>query len=363
MRLSNHTTEDFVLDPEFRKWVLSPNNSSNIRWERYLHGNPGKREAILLAKNIVLNLDHKWADQDGLSEADKVHIWNKIKEGAAQKAVLESTGAVVVPISSEAVLNKRRAIKVGFLFFWKYAAIILFSLGLGWLWVVNMDSHDVEVPVVVKWQNYETPLGVKSTITLSDGSVVTLNSGTKIRYIENFIGSEREIFLNGEAFFDVARDSIKPFVVHAGGLSTRALGTSFNIKAFKDEMTEVALVTGSVEVRDTDGSNVERILPGEGIFSLPGKGYLNRKKVNLDHITAWMHKTIIFDNTPFYNAMLTLEKWYGVQINVVNLKNKDLKITGRYQDETLKNILEGLGYGTGLDYRINGKEVTIKFKE
>lgn len=363
MELSNHTTEDFVLDPEFRQWVLSPNNSSNIRWERYLHENPGKRDAILLAKSIVLNLAHTCFDKEGLSEADKVHLWNNIKEGAAQKAVMESTGAVVVPISSEAVLNKRRANKVGFLVFWRYAAIILFSLGLGWVWSINKVSHEESVPEVAKWQNYETPLGVKSTITLSDGSVVTLNSGTKIRYVENLIGSEREIFLEGEAFFDVAPDSIKSFVVHAGGLSTRALGTSFNIKAFDDEMTEVALVTGSVEVSDSDGSDVERILPGEGVFSLPGKGYLNRKKVNLDHITAWMHKTIIFDNTPFYNAMITLEKWYGVQINVVNLKDKDLKITGRYQDETLKNILEGLGYGTNLDYRINGKEVTIIFEK
>jgi transmembrane sensor len=362
MELSNQTTEDFVLDPEFRKWVLSPNNSSNIRWERYLEENPDRREAILLAKKIVLNLGQKRFGVDGLSEADKVQIWNNIKEGAAQREDLELTGAVVVPISSEAVLNKRRINNGGFLRFWRYAAVIFFSLGLGWLWIVKEESRNEEVVAVANWQQYETPLGVKSTVTLSDGSVVTLNSGTKIRYVEYFIGSEREIFLEGEAFFEVAKDSIKPFVVHAGGLSTRALGTSFNIKAFKEEMTEVALVTGSVEVKETDGSKVERILPGEGIFSLPGKGDLNRKKVNLDHITAWMHKTILFDNTPFYKAMLTLEKWYGVQINVFNLKDKDLKITGRYQDETLKNILEGLGYGIGLDYRIKGKEVTILFE-
>lgn len=363
MEMSNHTTEDFVLDPEFRKWVLSPDTGSNMRWERYLDNNPDSREAILLAKNIVLNLAHTGFDKEGLSEADKVRMWDKIKEGAAQKAVLESTGAVVVPISSEAVLNKKRVIKARFPTFWRYAALLLFSLGFGWLWNLNKVGHDEEVPAVVKWQNYETPLGVKSTITLSDGSVVTLNSGTKIRYVENFIGTEREVFLEGEAFFEVASDTIKPFVVYAGGLSTRALGTSFNIRAFEDEMTEVALVTGLVEVRETDGLDVERILPGEGVCSLPGKGNLNRKKVNLDHITAWMNKTIIFDNTPFYKAMLTLENWYGVRIDVVNLKNKDLKITGRYQDETLKNILEGLSYGTGMDYRIKGKEVTIKFKE
>ncbi|HSI76424.1 MAG TPA: FecR domain-containing protein [Lunatimonas sp.] len=363
MELSNHTTEDFVLDPEFRRWVLSPDTSSNIRWERYLEENPGSRDAILFAKNIVLNLAHTCFDKEGLSEADKVHLWNNIKEGAAQKAVLESTGAVVVPISSEAVLKKRRAKKVGFSALWRYAAIILFSLGLGGLWVITMEGQDEEVPELAKWQNYETPLGVKSTITLSDGSVVTLNSGTSIRFVENFIGSEREIFLKGEAFFKVAKDTIKPFVVHAGGLSTRALGTSFNIKAFDKEMTEVALVTGSVEVKKEDGSDLERILPGEGVFSLPGTGNVNRKKVNLDHTTAWMNKTIIFDNTPFYKAMLTLENWYGVRINVVNFKDKDLKVTGRYQDETLKNILEGLGYGMGIKYRINGKEVTVTFEK
>jgi transmembrane sensor len=363
MEMSNHTTEDFVLDPEFRKWVLSPDTGSNMRWERYLDKNPSSREAILLAKNIVLNLAHTGFDKEGLSEADKVRMWDKIKEGAAQKAVLKSTGVVVVPISSEAVLNKKRVIKARFPTFWRYASLILFSLGFGWLWNITKVGHDEEVPAVVKWQNYETPLGVKSTVTLSDGSAVTLNSGTTISYRENFSGPKREIYMEGEAFFMVAPDSLKPFLVYAGGVSTMALGTSFNIKAFGNETTEISLVTGSVEVKQQNGENVARISPGEGVLFNSNADKWKRQKVDLDRITAWMNKTIVFDNTPFERAVHILENWYGVEIKLENYAGRDLKVTGRYQDETLKNILEGLGYGFGIKYRINGKKVTVTFEK
>src|SRR5690606_29852251 len=135
---------------------------------------------------------------DKLADADKTDIWDKIKEGVALKDVIEQTEALVVPISSEVILNKQKTRK-GLWTFAKYAAILLFSFGLGLLWVFfGQKQEEQQAKVVANWQKHETPLGVKSTITLSDGSVVTLNSGSRISYMENFTGPEREVFLEGE---------------------------------------------------------------------------------------------------------------------------------------------------------------------
>lgn len=356
----NYTVEDFVLDPDFREWILHPDHESNIRWEKFLKKKPGCREHILAARRIVLYLEHKRIQPDELGDADKAEIWQKIKRGVAKNKVTVPE-AWVVPISSDAVLKKESKRRVGFPFL-KYAAILLFSIGLGMLWVFFGPTPEDRKVVALDWQHHETPKGTKSAVTLSDGSVVTLNSASRIRYLKNFEGTTREVYLEGEAFFEVAKDSVKPFLVHTAGLSTRALGTSFNIKAFPDEFIEISLISGLVQVHTQDGRLNEVIHPGEGINSKSGGEDWKRQKVDLDRVTAWMNKTIVFDNTPFLTAIDALEKWYGVQVRLSNFNDEDLKVSGKYKDESLENILEGLSYGIRFDYRIQGKEVDIEFK-
>jgi transmembrane sensor len=360
---SSYTVEYFVLDPDFRNWILHPDFESNLRWEKFLEENSACRKDVLLARRIVLYLEQRQVQADKLAGEEEADIWNKIKEGVAKKDGTGRKGALVVPISSEVVLNRQKEEKKEWPAYLKYAAVILVAIGLGLLWTLSGQKQVQETTIVADyWQNYETPLGVKSTITLSDGSIVTLNSGSRIRYVENFTGPRREVFLEGEAFFEVAKDSLKPFIVHTEDLSTQALGTSFNIKAFRGKLIEISLVTGLVEVKVQNGKNKELITPGEGIISMPGGEDWKRQKVNLEHITAWMNKTIVFEDTPFLTAVHTLENWYGVRIHLLNFKDESLKVSGKYKDETLKNILDGLGYGVRFDYRIKGMEVTIEFE-
>src|SRR5690606_6102608 len=110
------------------------------------------------------------------------------------------------------------------------------------------------------------------------------------------------------------------------------------------------------------GSKSELIIPGEGISSLPNGENWKRQKVSLEHVTAWMNKTIIFDNTPFLKAVNILENWYGVRIKLLRFEDETLKVSGKYKDETLNNILDGWSYGIRFDYAVNGKEVIIEFK-
>jgi len=358
---TNYTVEDFVLDLEFRKWILAADYESNIHWEKFLKENPACRDDILAARRIILFLEQKQSQSEGLANQDRAEIWSHIESGIRMKAAIDEEEALVVPISSEAILNKQGD-KVTRGYPWlKFAAILVLVLGIGMLWLF-FGHHQQQTPIVDSWQEHETAFGVKSIITLSDGSVAILNSGSRISYLENFRGPKREIFLEGEACFEVARDSLKPFVVQTAGLSTQALGTSFNIRAFRDERIEVALVSGLAEVKVQNGSKSELIIPGEGISSLPNGENWKRQKVSLEHVTAWMNKTIIFDNTPFLKAVNILENWYGVRIKLLRFEDETLKVSGKYKDETLNNILDGWSYGIRFDYAVNGKEVIIEFK-
>src|ERR1019366_6846207 len=99
----------------------------------------------------------------------------------------------------------------------------------------------------------KSPSRVKSKIVLSDGSVVTLNSETTLRYPAEFNGQTREVYLDGEAFFDVAKDHKHPFIVHAGKMNVRVLGTAFNIKSYANDATsETTLIRGAIEVTMSD---------------------------------------------------------------------------------------------------------------
>src|SRR5690554_6898206 len=127
MNKSSVSVEDFVLDPDFRKWILHDDSESNIRWEKFLNENPAYREDILIARRIILYLEQKQLQPDQLEDFDKADIWFKIKAGVAQKDATGEAGALVIPISSEVILNKQKEKKNLRFSFLKYVAILLLS--------------------------------------------------------------------------------------------------------------------------------------------------------------------------------------------------------------------------------------------
>src|SRR5690606_27701037 len=134
-------------------------------------------------------------------------------------------------------------------FILRIAAVLLLVLGLGITVETLIPEETTTRPAeIVSFEEFTTPPGVKSSITLGDGSKVLLNSGSSLKYVKGFGTDLREVFLVGEAFFEVSRDSIRPFIVRTGEISTTALGTSFNIEAYKDENLNISLLTGKVAV-------------------------------------------------------------------------------------------------------------------
>src|SRR5690606_16871269 len=157
---------------------------------------------------------------------------------------------------------------------------------------IQPEKHQPEVYIVK-----ENPASERSRFTLPDGSLVWLNCTSSLRYLESFSGNERKVELVGEAFFEVMEDSLRPFIVYSGNLSTTALGTSFNVAAYPEkDMIEVALISGKVSINDHVRRDELMVLnPGMGMRYDRQTQKAIRETINADKVLAWKSGVLIFD--------------------------------------------------------------------
>jgi transmembrane sensor len=197
---------------------------------------------------------------------------------------------------------------------------------------------------------------------MQDGSKVLLNSGSSVRFIKNFEEDKRVIYLMGEAYFEVSKDTLRPFSVITGDVTTTALGTSFNISAYPHEVLKISLVEGKVEV-DVAPTKDSRVLleKGQALKININSGDVKKEQFDSELVLAWTKKKIIFQGVKLAEAVRILENWYGVKFKFQNSPSPDLLLYGVFQDETLENILEGLSYSVRFRYKIKNDEVIIIF--
>ena len=213
------------------------------------------------------------------------------------------------------------------------------------------------------------PRGQKLSIFLSDGSKVILNSESKLTYPEEFTENARTLYLEGEAFFEVAHDKDRPFTVTSGTIATTALGTSFNVRAYPEEATvQVSLATGKVKVKGKKDSNNftnNKLLildPGEGVTYDKASKILNKGYFDVKKSLAWKEGIIYFKDANFDEIIGKLERWYGVEFEIINGKNEVWHYTGEFNNESLENVLMGIGFSKSFKYEIKDENVIINFK-
>ena len=207
-----------------------------------------------------------------------------------------------------------------------------------------------------------TPAGRKSTITLADGSKVKLNAESKLIYPKTFKGYRREIELEGEAFFEIARDEKRPFVVRSGDLVTTVLGTSFNIKAYpEDEIIQVAVASGEVVVTKTDSAQTEPYhLTANTVASYnPRNNQVKVESRNVRELLAWKDGVLLFNGEKMVDVAKTLEKWYGVKIILDNPRIGECTVVGEFRNKSLQDMMEVLKLILGITYEISAEGVKI----
>ncbi|WP_339707909.1 FecR domain-containing protein [uncultured Kriegella sp.] len=223
--------------------------------------------------------------------------------------------------------------------------------------------------VVAEELTYNTlrvPFGKKFELLLSDGTTAFLNAGTSLKYPVKFLsGKDREVFLDGEAFFDVTKNEKSPFVINATQLNVRVLGTKFNVSNYtEDEVTDVVLVEGSVGLYNAKekfgGKNTTMLIPGhKGSFSKE-KGGIATEKVNTEIYTSWIHGDLVFRNMTFENILKKMERNYNVTITNHNASLAQEKFNASFRKAPIDTVLQYFKTTYSLDIHTNGKEITIR---
>ena len=247
----------------------------------------------------------------------------------------------------------------------KYAAAIALFISAGaasynYFRLLN-QNHGTDI--VVSWEGYftyETQRGERPTITLPDGTTVQLNSNSQLKYPEHFTDTERVVFLQGHAHFDVVRNPDKPFMIFTEHSKTQVLGTSFDINTRqKSGETEVIVTSGKVSFSDKNQTDegVTLIANDRGILS--SNGTIAMDKVDASTLTAWTKNQLIFENQTLTDIMKIAEGWFDIDVVIEDSELCYKSFTYAALNPSLEEFLRFMGEVGNFEYRISNKEVAI----
>ena len=200
------------------------------------------------------------------------------------------------------------------------AAAILLLCGITGWWVNNYRQSRQ-----IGWLELRTAIGEKKMVLLPDSSRIWLGANAVLRYPDRFTDTRKVQLLSGEAFFDIAPVTERPFIVNADSLQVRVLGTSFHIRAYPKQLLEVAVSSGKVSVSKDD--RVMEVLTANQAVQVNRNGYtFSRLAIDAPDVDGWKQDKIVFDNMPVMDALLLLENYYPVKFRIQQPLKK--QITG-----------------------------------
>ena len=207
-----------------------------------------------------------------------------------------------------------------------------------------------------------TPNGSRQTITLGDGSVVTLNAGSRLRWSTAFTPDGRDVYLDGEAYFSVTHDAARPFRVHARGTVTHDLGTRFTVRAYPElPHVEVVVAEGSVSLRHDRPTPIDSAVLSAGQLGRLGASGtpVVESNVNVDRWTAWTGGALVLEGLTLADALPQLERRFDVDITVADASLAGRRVQARFHDETLPQVLDALSLALGARWTRSGNTVTL----
>ena len=272
--------------------------------------------------------------------------------------------------------------------FYKVASIILLLISSSFIYLyLNNKSNykDNQLAFSTSKMNVvEIPIGEKGQVTLSDGTKIWLNSGSKLAYPSSF-NENREVTFEGEAYFDVATNKQIPFYVKTADITVKVTGTEFNIKSYPEEETvTTTLVEGIVEILDNNkGISQVSLKPNEvATFNKSKRSFvleevqkeqtLNKQKIDakeiqkiissVESITSWKENHLVFENETLQEMVKKMERWFGVNF-ILNVEKSNERYSGKFvYNESIEQVLYVLSRTTPIKYKIEKNNVTINSK-
>lgn len=227
-------------------------------------------------------------------------------------------------------------------------------------WFSSQPKAETHAPTT--YTRVIAPAGHRTQLVLPDSTRVWLNSGSEIKYAGVFQATSRDVYIQGECYFEVAENKDKPFIVHAANLNVKVYGTRFNVREnAKDKQSIVTLLEGKVEVLNPKNESLVFLAPGQQLLMQPD-GIQLEKIEKTDAMIAWTNGVLVFDDQPFEDVIDYLENWYGVSINLDPTLSAKHHYTFKVKTESLREVLDLISVISPIDYKIEGDVVWIKRK-
>ncbi|WP_316757147.1 FecR family protein [Pedobacter aquatilis] len=334
-KYTSYSFEDFLNNDEFVAFVVEQNPFDIEAWDRFKNDNPQRRKVAEAAFNTIISYRNQ-----------KV-FYNQ----TAQAKVFDR-------ISKSISVNNPKPKIFGLASYLKIAAVFVLVF-LSFMVYRTLTANQIQ----------KTDFGKIRTIVLPDGSEVTLNGNSEIKYAKNFEGGAREVWITGEALFKVKHlnidtNNIKPeekFIVHCSDINIEVLGTTFNVRN-RHERTTVGLLSGKIRIDYTDVAKVKKqfvMAPGDFVKHIEGTSLTHQKLSNTEHLTAWVNHQLVFKNATIEDMCLVLEDDFGYQIKVEQGLKK-LKIEGEINVNNVTDLLHILDTTLHLNIETTNKNITIK---
>lgn len=340
------TVEAFCKDPDFIRWVLTPTPESNRFWQAFIADNPHKAADIRLAVDYVKTIHFQEINPSEKDLARLKHrIWTDIQQ------LRPSGPGLNGPVRTD--LAEQPSGRVSQWYQRPYWAAVAMALlialvGAGW-WVYRANAG----------LTYQTAYGKIQEIRLVDGSVVTLNANSALKVANDLANSPvREVWLNGEAYFAIAKRAGTKFIVHTPEAQVEVLGTEFNVNT-RREQTNVVLHEGKVQL-SADNQSTVVLKPGDMATVLPRNRHIQLKRVQPDNYDAWKEAYIVLDGKSLPEIINSLQDTFGVKIKLEDTLLVSKKLSGKLRTEVADDCIENLS--TILDAEVEKSGDVYLFK-
>lgn len=350
-RDSKIIVKNLLDDPYFHKWVINPDKACLDFWDNWVAKSEEKKACMEIARAMLLSFEFK---STTMPTQEKENLWDQISERIEQPTEEKTNGGFI---------NSSRQ--------WWYgiaASILLLVMAYFVYNSVRVDpiaSQKTEANFIEK----VAPEGKISSFTFEDGTTVKLFSGSVIRYPVTFSKDSREVYLKGEGFFEVKKDTKRPFTVKTNTSLTTALGTSFNIQTTdKESECHVSLVTGKVrvEILENLSGRVKTVFLEPGEQAVTRFDDIIKQPFNIEETISWKDGFIHLENKSFDETIHILQRWFNVDFVINNRLKIEDKLNSRtgkgtFKNQNLENILRAIGYSFEFKYEIKDDTVIINF--
>lgn len=380
----------------FIQWVLYPTPELNSYWQEQINKNEELKINICTLKDIINKLKIK---EPTLSHDDKMAIWSKIEQSTLHKKTekksfkkmwlqVASIAAVIILLAggywmfvkelnpltetdyTSILVVDEQSIRsddiVPTLPDNKQIAVDSSNIVYDEEGISNIHSEQTKTKTIDKLQlnQLTVPYGKTVSLTLSDGTKMWVNSGSRVIYPSVFSTDKREIFVSGEIYLDVVKNPDHPFIVKTSQININVLGTKFNVSAYDDESVQsVVLVTGAVGIKRKELKGNYNILPNQMLSYSVSTKEVNIQKVDVNNYISWIQGYLLVNSENLDSVLQKLERHYNLSFSYDQNKLKGIRVSGKLDlHGGVESVLEYISITVPIKYTIDGKNIKIELK-